>query len=162
MIRLRLAALCLAALSVAATPVFADDALDARLKALESQLRCLVCQNESIEASDADLARDLRRAIRQQVAAGASDRQVMDWMVARYGDFVRLRPPFDGETILLWSTPVLALAIGFGVVLAARRRAASPARPLTDEELPLTDEELERVRTLLRPAARHDNVVSGH
>ncbi|MFL5255128.1 MAG: cytochrome c-type biogenesis protein CcmH [Rhodopila sp.] len=136
--------------------------LELRAEAIGRQLRCLVCQNESIEASDADLARDLRRAIRQQVAAGASDRQVMDWMVARYGDFVRLRPPFDGETILLWSTPVLALAIGFGVVLAARRRAASPARPLTDEELPLTDEELERVRTLLRPAARHDNVVSGH
>jgi cytochrome c-type biogenesis protein CcmH len=129
--------------------------LELRAEAIGRQLRCLVCQNESVEASDADLARDIRRAIRRQVAAGATDRQVMDWMVRRYGDFVRLRPPFDGETILLWSTPVVALAIGFGVVLAARRRAASPARPLTDEEL-------ERVRALLPPPARHDNVASGH
>lgn len=127
-------------------------ALELRAEAIGRQLRCLVCQNESVEASDADIARDLRRAIREQVAAGASDRQVVGWMVARYGDFVRLRPPLDSQTIFLWSTPVLALAVGLGAVLASRRRDPSAARPLSDEEL-------ERVRALVRPPARHDNAA---
>lgn len=127
-------------------------ALELRAEAIGRQLRCLVCQNESVEASDADLARDLRRAIREQVTSGASDRQVVDWMVARYGDFVRLRPPLDSQTILLWSTPVLALAIGLGAVLTSRRHEASPARPLTEDEL-------ERVQALLRPTTRHDNAA---
>jgi cytochrome c-type biogenesis protein CcmH len=127
-------------------------ALELRAEAIGRQLRCLVCQNESVEASDADLARDLRRAIREQVTSGANDRQVVDWMVGRYGDFVRLRPPFDNQTILLWSTPVLALAIGVGAVLASRRHEASPARPLTEEEL-------ERMQALLRPRIRHDDVA---
>jgi len=127
-------------------------ALELRAQAIGRQLRCLVCQNESVEASDADLARDLRRAIREQVISGASDGQVVDWMVKRYGKFVRLRPPFDSQTILLWSTPVLALAIGLGAVLASRRHEASPARPLTEDEL-------ERVQALLRPTTRHDNIA---
>ena len=129
-----------------------DRALEMRAEAIGRQLRCLVCQNESVEASDADLARDLRRAIREQVASGASDHQVVDWMVARYGDFVRLRPPLDSQTILLWSTPALALAIGLGAMLVSRRHEAPSDRPLTEEELA-------RVQALLRPTTRHGNVV---
>jgi cytochrome c-type biogenesis protein CcmH len=121
-----------------------DPVLESRAEAIGSELRCLVCQNESIEASDADLARDLRRMIRTQVAAGASDRQVVEWMVARYGDFVRLRPPFDTETAFLWSAPVLALSIGLAVV-AVSRRGSTPSTAAQ-----LTQEERERLRDLLR------------
>jgi cytochrome c-type biogenesis protein CcmH len=105
-----------------------------RAEAIGQQLRCLVCQNESVEASDADLARDLRRIIRQRVVAGDSDQQVIDWMVARYGNFVRLRPPFNGMTVLLWGAPVLALAFGAAIVLIARRRRPAPPAPLSDAE----------------------------
>ena len=105
-----------------------------RAEAIGNQLRCLVCQNESVEQSDADLARDLRRIIRQRVTAGDTDRQVIDWMVARYGNFVRLRPPFNAMTVLLWGAPVLALGLGAGVVLIARRRRPAPPAPLSDAE----------------------------
>ena len=82
-----------------------DPQQEQRAEAIGEQLRCLVCQNESVEESDADLARDLRRIIRQRVVAGDSDQQVIDWMVARYGDFVRLRPPFNATTLVLWGAP---------------------------------------------------------
>jgi cytochrome c-type biogenesis protein CcmH len=98
------------------------------------QLRCLVCQNESVEGSDADLARDLRHIVRIRIEAGDSDQQVIDWMVARYGDFVRLRPPFIPETLLLWLAPVLALSIGAITVLLSRRRSPAQLAPLTSEE----------------------------
>ena len=110
-----------------------DAQQEARAEAIGSRLRCLVCQNESIEDSAADLARELRAIVRQRVAAGDTDRQVVDWMVARYGNFVRLVPPFDAATALLWATPALALAIGFGAVFLLRRRTAPP-RPLDPEE----------------------------
>ncbi|HET6184920.1 MAG TPA: cytochrome c-type biogenesis protein [Acetobacteraceae bacterium] len=113
-----------------------NPAEERRAEALGEQLRCLVCQNESIEQSDADLAKDLRRIIRQRIAAGESDRQIMDWMVARYGNFVRLDPPFDAMTLVLWGAPVLALGGGLGVALLLRRRgpAPPPQPPLTDAE----------------------------
>ena len=112
-----------------------DRTLELRAEAIGRQLRCLVCQNESVEASDADLARDLRHIVREQVAAGASDRQVLDWMAARYGDFVRLSPPFDGVTAFLWLAPVIALAVGFAILIVLfRRRRISPSEPLTEEE----------------------------
>ncbi|MBV9251450.1 MAG: cytochrome c-type biogenesis protein CcmH [Acetobacteraceae bacterium] len=114
-----------------------------RAERIGGELRCLVCQNESIEESNADLARDLRRIIRQRVAAGDSDKQVVEWMVARYGDFVRLRPPFTIVTAALWGAPVLALTAGVAVVLIARRR-----RPAAPD--PLTPEEQRRVSELLR------------
>ena len=104
-----------------------------RAEAIGRQLRCLVCQNESIEDSGADLARDLRAVVRQQVAAGRTDRQVTDWMVARYGNFVRLRPPLDAFTLLLWFSPVVALLAGFGAALLARRPRKPPA-PLSEAE----------------------------
>ena len=94
-----------------------NPAQEARAEQIGRQLRCLVCQNESIEDSGADLARDLRTIVRQRVVAGDTDRQVTAWMVARYGDFVRLRPPFNAVTALLWLSPILALGIGLGLVI---------------------------------------------
>jgi cytochrome c-type biogenesis protein CcmH len=111
-----------------------DHAQELRAEAIGHQLRCLVCQNESIEESDADLARDLRHIIRTRVSAGDSNRQVIDWMVARYGNFVRLRPPFAFSTLLLWGAPVIALLIGTAAVLLGRRRTAAPPPPLSAEE----------------------------
>jgi len=133
---------CLLAL-LAAPPAFAisspdemlpDRAQEQRAEAIGARLRCLVCQNNSIEDSEADLAKDLRRIIRQRVAAGDTDTQAVDWVVARYGDFVRLQPPFKPETLLLWASPLIAVGIGAGAVLLARRRRASPPPPLTDAE----------------------------
>jgi cytochrome c-type biogenesis protein CcmH len=127
-------------------------ALERRAEAIGAQLRCLVCQNESIEASDSDLARDLRHVIRERVVAGATDRQILQWMVARYGDFVRLRPRFDSVTALLWSAPALALAAGFTIVALSRRRA-------TPSDATLTGEERLRLRTFLESTAEHDHLV---
>lgn len=109
-------------------------AQELRAEAIGEQLRCLVCQNQSIEDSNADLARDLRRIVRGRVAAGDSDRQVIDWVVARYGDFVRLRPPFRPLTWLLWFSPALALATGGAAALIARRQRTPPPAPLSDAE----------------------------
>jgi cytochrome c-type biogenesis protein CcmH len=126
-----------------ATPAFAvsnpdemmkDPAQEARAEAIGHQLRCLVCQNESVEESDADLAHDLRQIIRTRVAAGESDAQVIDWMVQRYGDFVRLRPPFKPITFVLWGSPLIAVGIGVGAVLLSRRRRSVPPVPLSDAE----------------------------
>ncbi|MBV9757276.1 MAG: cytochrome c-type biogenesis protein CcmH [Alphaproteobacteria bacterium] len=131
------------ALSCVAAPAFAisdpaemlpNRAQELRAEAIGGQLRCLVCQNQSIEDSNADLARDLRRIVRSRVAAGDSDRQVIGWVVARYGDFVRLRPPFRPLTWLLWLSPALAVGLGTAAVLIARRRHPPPPAPLSDDE----------------------------
>jgi cytochrome c-type biogenesis protein CcmH len=111
-----------------------DREQEQRAEAIGHQLRCLVCQNESVEESDADLARDLRHIIRTRVQTGDTDQQVIDWMVARYGDFVRLRPPFDAQTLVLWLAPILALGMAAAAVLLARRHRAAPMAPLTAEE----------------------------
>jgi cytochrome c-type biogenesis protein CcmH len=112
-----------------------DHSQELRAEAIGSQLRCLVCQNESIEDSGADLARDLRHVVRVHVARGESNAQVMQWMVSRYGDFIRLRPRLSPTTALLWAMPVLALLVGgllawFGV----RRRTGQPPAPLDEAE----------------------------
>ncbi len=117
--------------------------LEHRSEALGEQLRCLVCQNESIEQSDADLAKDLRRIIREHIAAGESDQQVTQWMVARYGDFVRLSPPFNAMTLVLWGAPAIAVAIGAGAAFAGRRRATAPP-PLSPAERQSLDALLHR------------------
>ena len=109
-------------------------AQELRAESIGHQLRCLVCQNESVEDSDADLARDLRHIIRQRVVAGDSDNRVIDWMVARYGNFVRLRPPFNALTFLLWACPALAVLTGATVALLARRRRPPPPTPLSAAE----------------------------
>jgi cytochrome c-type biogenesis protein CcmH len=111
-----------------------DRAQELRAEAVGQQLRCLVCQNESVEDSDADLARDLRRIIRTRVQAGDSNKQVIAWMVARYGDFVRLRPPLRPLTWVLWFSPLLALLIGGGAAGLALRRKPAAAPPLSPAE----------------------------
>ena len=92
--------------------MLADPALEARARALSEGLRCMVCQNQSIDESDADLARDLRILVRQRLVAGDTDQQVMDYIVSRYGEFVLLKPRFSLRNALLWGTPVLLLLVG--------------------------------------------------
>ena len=111
-----------------------DRRQEQRAETLGHQLRCLVCQNESVEESNADLARDLRRIIRQRITAGDSDQQVVDWMVARYGNFVRLRPPFNAMTFALWGAPGIAVLVGIAIALMAARRRPRPPEPLTEAE----------------------------
>ncbi|MCP1230607.1 cytochrome c-type biogenesis protein CcmH [Acetobacter indonesiensis] len=123
-----------------------DPKQEARAEAIGSQLRCLVCQNESIEDSGAGLARDLRKVVREHVAKGETDKQIMDWMVDRYGNFIRLSPPLSIGTLLLWSMPVLALLLGLATAFFAyRRRAAAPAAPP-----PLSDDEKARLAKLTK------------
>ncbi len=114
--------------------MLADPALEARAEQVGRQLRCLVCQNESIEDSNADLARDLRHLVRQRIAEGDTDRQATAWVVARYGDFVRLRPPVNLMTAALWGSPAIAVAAGLAVALLLRRRAPPLPSPLTEAE----------------------------
>jgi len=124
-----------AAHAVEPTERLADPALEARARALSQELRCLVCQNQSIDESNADLAHDLRVLLRQRLAAGDTDRQVLDYIVARYGVFVLLDPPFAPATYILWLTPP-ALVVGAGIFLAlrARRRRPGPELPALSEE----------------------------
>ncbi len=111
-----------------------NPAQEAHAEQIGRQLRCLVCQNESIEDSGAPLAHDLRAIVRQRVAAGDNDAQITAWMVARYGDFVRLRPPFNAVTALLWLSPVLALAVGATLLVFGRRSRPAPPAPLSAAE----------------------------
>jgi cytochrome c-type biogenesis protein CcmH len=111
-----------------------DAKMEARAEQVGSQLRCLVCQNESIEDSNADLAKDLRAVVRKRVAAGDSDAQIMTWMTARYGSFIRLKPPISAGTLLLWGTPVLALMAGAAAALLGNRARQTPPAPLSDAE----------------------------
>jgi cytochrome c-type biogenesis protein CcmH len=110
-----------------------NPAQEARAEAVGSQLRCLVCQNESIEESQAPLAGELRAIVRQRIVAGDSDKQIIAWMVARYGQFVRLRPPLAWDTLLLYATPFLGLAIGAVAVWFGRGHRELP-QPLSEAE----------------------------
>lgn len=114
----------------------ADPALEQRARAISEELRCLVCQNQSIDASDAQLAKDLRIIVRERIAAGDSDDAVRDFLVARYGEFVLLRPRAHGVGLLLWTLPPLLLLLaGAGLLLAFRRRTViSGQESLTAEE----------------------------
>ena len=117
-----------------------DPAQEARAREIGRELRCLVCQNQSIDDSNAPLARDLRILVRQRIVAGDSDGAVIDYVVARYGDFVRLKPPFDARTWALWlGAPVLLIAGVAAIVVQRRRRPATP-RPLTEAERQRLDE----------------------
>ena len=117
--------------------ILSDETLEARARALSRDLRCMVCQNQSIDDSDAPLARDLRVLVRERLTAGDSDDQVMNFLVARYGAFVLLKPPFEWHTAVLWLSPAAALLAGAIAMFAAVRRrrfgAAGPA-PLSPEE----------------------------
>jgi cytochrome c-type biogenesis protein CcmH len=113
-----------------------DPGQEARARHLSQELRCLVCQNQSIDDSDAPLARDLRLLVRERIKAGDSNAAIRKFLVARYGEFVLLRPPFAWNTFLLWLLPFLALAAGAtGILLAARRKTAIVAAvPLSEDE----------------------------
>jgi cytochrome c-type biogenesis protein CcmH len=125
-VRASLAPLLLAAGAALAQPA-QDPALEQRTQALAHELRCLVCQNQSLAESNAPLAVDLRNRIREQLAAGASEAQVVDFMVERYGDFVLYRPPFKASTVALWVGPFALLALGALIAWRrVRRRAPAP------------------------------------
>jgi len=111
-----------------------DPAKEALAREIGRELRCLICQNQSIEDSDAQLARDLRRLVRERVAAGEDQATVIRFVHERYGDFVLLRPPVTAATLLLWATPVLALGSGIAVIMLRRRRAIAEAAALSPEE----------------------------
>jgi cytochrome c-type biogenesis protein CcmH len=117
--------------------ILADPALESRARALSKEFRCLVCQNQSIDDSEADLAGDLRRVVRERLLAGDSDAEVIRFVADRFGDFVLLRPPFKTTTFMLWLSPAAMLAIGIGIVwiyLRRRRSATTATAPLTDAE----------------------------
>ncbi|NQW11992.1 MAG: cytochrome c-type biogenesis protein CcmH [Alphaproteobacteria bacterium] len=123
-------------LAVQPDEVLSDAALEARARTLSTGLRCLVCQNQSIDDSNAELARDLRLLVRERLLAGDTDQQVLDYLVERYGTYVLLEPPKSNSTLILWYAPVVLLGLGavaVGIVLS-RRRALPGAAPLNAEE----------------------------
>ena len=116
--------------------ILKDPALETRARALSAGLRCLVCQNQSIDDSNAPLARDLRLVVRERLQAGDDDKEIMRYVVARYGDFVLLSPPVYSRTLLLWASPGVLLALGLGwlVLSARRRRTLAQTPPLSETE----------------------------
>jgi cytochrome c-type biogenesis protein CcmH len=123
------------ALAVLPNEQLSDPKLEARARAISTQLRCVVCQNQTIDDSDADLAHDLRVLLRQRLKAGDSDQQAITFIANRYGDYVLLKPPFDAETLLLWLGPLLVLlAGGVGLGFYLKRRCDSPPLTFTPEE----------------------------
>jgi cytochrome c-type biogenesis protein CcmH len=126
--------------------VMADPKLEARARVLSQELRCLVCQNQSIDDSNAELARDLRVLVRERLAAGDSDAAVLAFIEARYGEFVLLRPRFNARTLLLWIAPLLLLA---GAIYAAARRFR--VAPSVAQSAPLSADEKRRLDELLNP-----------
>ena len=141
--------LCFCAFSVSAaggtaTPAVADPALEARVFKLSEVLRCLVCQNQSIAESNADLAQDLRAQVREQLSAGKSEQQVLDYMVARYGDFVLYEPPMRISTLLLWLGPAALAVVGIGFLLLRLSRRSHEVAPHLDPA------QRDRARALLK------------
>ena len=122
-----------AAFAREAAPAADDPMLEERLMTLAGDLRCLVCQNQTLAESNAELAADLRNEIREQMRRGASDQDVIDYLVARYGDFVLYRPPLKATTLLLWSGPAILLLLGIGLLLRTltRRRVQGAPAPLS-------------------------------
>ena len=128
--------------------VLPDATLESRARHLSAELRCLVCQNQSIDDSNAPLAKDLRLLVRERLTAGDSDDAVLDFVVARYGSFVLLKPPLGPETILLWMAPlVLLVGIGTGILLRLRQRTAREASAVDALSL----EESEKLRKIMKP-----------
>jgi len=150
---MRALALIATVLALQMAPAFAvqpdemlrDPALEARARALSQQLRCMVCQNQSIDDSDAPLAHDLRVLVRERLSKGDSDGQVVDFLVARYGEFVLLKPRLEWRTVLLWAVPPGALLIGGATLFVlARRRRSLASKPLDDVERRKLTELLDR------------------
>lgn len=113
------------ALAVPIADTFSNPAMEMRARALQRQLRCLVCQGQSIDESNADLAADMRHLVRAQMRAGKSDQQIEDFLVARYGDFVLMKPPVQSDTWLLWLAPFLVLGAGGAVAWVTVKKAAA-------------------------------------
>jgi len=149
-----LVAVCLAIISVALPAravepgeVLPDAALEQRARKLSAELRCLVCQNQSIDDSNAPLAKDLRLLVRERLVAGESDAKVMDYIVARYGDFVLLKPPVNSKTLLLWLAPLACLiALAYALIQASRRSSTSAT---TADATPLSSAEEKKLRQIL-------------
>jgi cytochrome c-type biogenesis protein CcmH len=125
--------------------VLADPALEARARALSAELRCMVCQNQSIDDSNADLAKDLRLLVRERLKAGDTDQQVLDYLVSRYGEFVLLKPRFSEHTLLLWGMPVFLVLVGVAIILFQLRKRP---RAMTAEDL--SEEERQKLEGLLK------------
>ncbi len=142
-------ALCTAAMADSATEaaIAADPVTEKRLQKLSEELRCLVCQNQNIADSNAELAQDLRREVRSMIKSGKSDKEIIDFMVARYGDFVLYRPPVQGNTLLLWGGPIALLLLG---IIALQRYLKRRAARLAAEDKPLTAAEAQRAEALLK------------
>ncbi len=138
--------LCLALLTMfthakEALPASEDPALEARMLSITSELRCLVCQNQTIADSHAGLAIDLREQVRSMLKSGQSNTQILDYMTARYGDFILYRPPLKNSTYLLWIGPLVLLLTGFGVLIfVLRRRNHMPAESFDSDEMEFTED----------------------
>jgi len=149
----RLAAIALVLAAIASSSSLAvqpeemlrDPKLEARARELSRELRCMVCQNQSIDESEAPLARDLRLLVRERITKGDTDQQVLDFLVVRYGEFVLLKPPLESKTIILWALPPVALLAGaVGLFFAVRRRRTVQLEPAT-----LSNEEQRKLSTLV-------------
>ena len=138
------------ALAVLPDEMLEDSALENRARLISQELRCVVCQNQSIDDSDAQLARDLRHLVRERLVAGDSDSEVIAYVVSRYGDFVLLRPPVKPTTYLLWAAPAILLVLGAAGVWALFRQ-----RKVVGEAPALDREEQERLNVLLGKAGRN-------
>jgi cytochrome c-type biogenesis protein CcmH len=149
---------CLASSVHAVQPdeIMSDPAKEARARNLSRDLRCMVCQNQSIDDSEAPLARDLRLLVRELIAGGDSDAQVIDFLVARYGEFVLLKPPLERHTLLLWLLPPLALAGGGLALWLNWRRRLKTAAGGDESPFKLTAEEEARLQRLMAPEASPD------
>jgi len=143
-----LAALTAPAFAVQPDEVLNDPALESRARTLSKELRCMVCQNQSIDDSDAPLARDLRILVRDRLKSGDSDSQVIDFLVARYGEFVLLKPRFEWHTAILWLAPPVVLVFGAIALIALLRRGGRAAATPTGG---LTSAEQKRIAELLKP-----------
>ena len=155
--RLLFAAGIAAAIFTAAMPAFAvqpdemlaDAKLEARARALSRELRCMVCQNQSIDDSDAPLAKDLRVLVRERLKAGDNDQAILDFLVTRYGQFVLLRPKFEWETAILWMTPLLVFFIGAGIAVLAWRSRRTGSESGEESANPLTPAEEKRLAEII-------------
>ena len=140
-----LLSLCISPLSLAGLEIlnFASPQQETRYKKIIAELRCLVCQNQNLADSNADLAKDLRKKTHAMILAGQSDAQIIDFMAARYGDFVRYRPPFKPSTVLLWISPALLLLLGLGILWRVTGRSRDTLSPADEARKT-------RIRELLR------------
>lgn len=154
-VMLLVSGLCTALPAFAVQPdeILPDPALESRARELSRQLRCMVCQNQSIDDSDAPLARDLRLLVRERLSAGDSDRQVLEFLTARYGDFVLLNPRFSARTALLWLTPMAVFGAGAvaAIIFLRRQRGGRGGEGDPGREAALSTQERARLDDLLKP-----------